>query len=227
MELVLIRHAQPEWNLDRTAQVDPGLTELGHRQAERTAERLDGLAIDELLVSTATRAQQTARPIRQRLPEVPTTDRSWLHEIRMPAAWQGTPTEEVGRVLRDARHRPRSEWWEGMPGGESFRDFHARVTIGLDAELAELGIERADDDGLWHVPDGDRRRLVLIAHAGTNSVVLGHLLGLDPEPWEWERFASDHASITLLRSIAIGGSNIFSLQRFSDVSHLPPELVTA
>jgi broad specificity phosphatase PhoE len=67
----------------------------------------------------------------------------------------------------------------------------------------------------------------LVAHAGTNSVVLGRLLGLEPEPWEWERFASDHTSLTVLRSVPIGGGHIFSLQRFSDVSHLPPDLVTA
>ena len=72
----------------------------------------------------------------------------------------------------------------------------------------------------------DAPRLLLIAHAGTNSVVLGHLLGLEPQPWEWERFASNHASLTVLRSTPIGGGYIFSLQSFSDVSHLAPELVT-
>jgi broad specificity phosphatase PhoE len=226
MELVLVRHAQPEWNRGRTAQVDPGLTDLGRRQAAAAAERLSELRLDEVLVSTATRAQQTAEPVRASLPDVPTEDRAWLHEIRMPISWQGTPAEEVGRVLAAARHRPRAEWWEGMPGGESFRDFHARVTTGLDMELAELGIRRGEDR-LWEVPDGDRRRLLMIAHAGTNSVVLGHLLGLDPEPWEWERFASEHASVTVLRSVAIGGGHIFSLQSFSDTAHLPTELVTA
>jgi broad specificity phosphatase PhoE len=226
MELVLVRHAQPAWNRGRTAQVDPSLTDLGHRQAAVTADRLAALRLDEVLVSTATRAQQTADPVRASLPGVPTEDRAWLHEIRMPIAWQGTPAEEVGRVLAEARHRPRADWWEGMPGGESFRDFHARVTTGLDAELAELGVRRGEDR-LWEVPNGDRRRVLMIAHAGTNSVVLGHLLGLDPEPWEWERFASHHASVTVLRSVAIGGGHIFSLQSFSDTAHLPAELVTA
>jgi broad specificity phosphatase PhoE len=67
----------------------------------------------------------------------------------------------------------------------------------------------------------------MVAHAGTNSLVLGALLGLEPEPWEWERFASDHASVTLLRTTAIAGGHIFGLQRFSDVEHLPDDLVTA
>jgi broad specificity phosphatase PhoE len=226
MEIVLLRHAQPEWDRQDAAQVDPGLTRLGYRQALLTADRLRDETFDEVLISTATRARETAEPI---LPDVgPATvaRRDWLHEIRMPAAWQGTPSEEVGRALREARDRPREAWWEGMPGGETFSDFHRRVTTGLDAELADHGITRDPASGLWRVPTSSPRVLV-VAHAGTNSVVLGHLLGLSPEPWEWERFASDHASLTVLRSVPIAGSWIFSLQTFSDVSHLPRALVTA
>jgi broad specificity phosphatase PhoE len=224
MELVLVRHAQPQWNRDRTAQVDPGLTDVGRRQADLVADRLAAERFDQVLVSTATRARQTAAPLLDRLAADAADERPWLHEIHMPASWDGTPSEEVGRVLRDARNRPRDEWWDGLPGGESFRDFHARVTSGLVEELGTRGVER-DAAGLWHVPDG-APRLLLVAHAGTNSVVLGHLLGLDPEPWEWERFASDHASLTTLRSTPIAGGHIFSLQRFSDTAHLPDELVT-
>lgn len=226
MELLLLRHAQPEWSRAREAQVDPGLTELGRQQAELAADRLAGIHLDEVLVSTATRARQTAAPLLDRLPQTPTESRGWLHEIRAPDAWQGTPSEEVDRIFRDQRTRPRDAWWEGIAGGESFRDFHARVTDGLTLELEERGIER-DDDRLWHLPDDAPQRLLMVAHAGTNSVVLGHLLGLDPEPWEWERFASDHASVTVLRTVPIAGQRIFSLQTFSDVSHLPRELVSA
>jgi broad specificity phosphatase PhoE len=225
MELLLLRHAQPEWTRGREAQVDPGLTQLGYRQAELAADRLSGMAIDEVLVSTATRARQTARPLLDRLRSTPHELRGWLHEIRMPAAWQGTPAEEVDRVFREARARPRDAWWDGIDGGESFRDFHARVTDGLLNELAQRGIER-DQDGLWHLPDDVPDRVVMVAHAGTNSVVLGELLGVDPEPWEWERFASDHASITSLRTVPISGYHIFSLQGFSDVGHLDASEVT-
>ncbi len=225
MELVLVRHAQPEWSRDQAAQVDPGLTDVGRQQAALTAERLAQESFDRVLVSTATRARETARPILAQLSPVSSEERAWLHEIRTPEQWQDSPAKEVARVLRDARGRPRESWWEGLPGGESFRDFHARVTIGLEQELASLGVERVDDR-LWHVPE-DAPRTLMIAHAGTNSVVLGHLLGLEPEPWEWERFASDHASVTLLRSATIAGNHIFSLQLFSGVAHLPPDLVTA
>jgi broad specificity phosphatase PhoE len=225
MELVLVRHAQPAWSQDQVAQVDPALTELGGQQAEATADRLSGERFDHVLVSTARRSQQTAEPVLARLDGTPSTSRVWLHEIHLPQTFAETPAEEVGRVLRDARHRPREQWWDGLPGGESFRDFHQRVTSGLLQELATFGAQRGAD-GLWSVPQDDVR-LLLVAHAGTNSVVLGALLGLDPEPWEWERFASDHASITVLRTTSIAGGHIFGLQSFSDVEHLRPDLVTA
>lgn len=226
MELVLIRHAQPLWSRERRAQSDPGLSELGRRQARLAARRLATFEFDGFYASTALRAQETAEPIAEALGTRP-EDQGWLHEIRFPTAWDGTPAEEVGRLLRDARHRHRDEWWEGVPGGESFRDFHERVCQGLVSLLEQYGARRPDpDDRLWEIPDR-RVRLLMVAHAGTNSVVLGHLLGLDPEPWEWERFASDHASLTVLRAVDIAGSHIFSLQRFSDVEHLDDELLSA
>lgn len=224
MELLLVRHAQPAWNIDGIAQVDPGLTGLGRQQAEHVARRLTHERIDRIVVSTAQRAQQTAAPIRATLNGVDAQDRDWLHEIHMPGSWQGSPSDEVSRTLIASRLRSREEWWEGMPGGETFHDFHARVTIGLRQELAAVGVEELED-GLWQVPD-DAPRLLFVAHSGTNSVVLGHLLGLDPEPWEWERFDSGHASVTLLRTRQIATGHIFSLLRFSDVAHLPTGMVS-
>ena len=63
MELVLVRHAQPEWNRGRAAQVDPRLTELGQAQAEQLAACMAGERFDEVLVSTARRARRTAAPV--------------------------------------------------------------------------------------------------------------------------------------------------------------------
>lgn len=227
MELLLLRHAQPAWVIDSFAQVDPPLTDLGDRQADLAADRLAGIAVDEVLISTALRAQQTARPLLERLPDLPNQSRAWLHEIRSPESWQDTPGEEVNRILREARDRPRDAWWDGMDsGGESFRDFHARVVDGLTHELAQHGIVRDDETGLWEVQKNAIDRILLVAHAGTNSVVLGHLLGVAPEPWEWERFASNHASITTLATTPISGHHIFSLQGFSDVAHFDGALVT-
>ncbi len=67
---------------------------------------------------------------------------------------------------------------------------------------------------------------MVVAHAGTDAVCLGHLLGIEPVPWEWERFVSFHASVSVVRTMPIAGAQSFSLFRFSDTGHLPPELQT-
>ena len=61
----------------------------------------------------------------------------------------------------------------------------------------------------------------MFAHAGTNGVILCHLLGLDPVPWEWDRFVTGHASITTAgRPMKLGDGHTFSLTKLSDVEHL-------
>lgn len=231
VELFLVRHAQPAWvRSDGTSDNDPGLTQRGRDQARNVATRLASLPYDgttELLASTAQRARETVAPIAELMDTEPTYH-EWIHEIRLPEEWEGTPAEEVGKRLRETRHRPREDWWTGMdPASESVHEFHERVTSGLDAALAERGATRHPDDpeNLWAIAE-DRQRLIVVAHAGTNSVILSHLLGIEPQPWEWERFSSNHASVTILDTTAIAGGNIWSLQLFSGVAHQPADLVT-
>lgn len=219
MELLFVRHAQPGWDNDGTSVDNPELTALGHRQAELLAERFDGAPIDEILVSPLVRAQQTAAPVAEVLGLAPTT-LDWLAEIRAPA-WEGTPTEEVERIFRENRERSVDELWDGLPGGESFRDFHRRVCTGMAGMLADRGaVPTSESPPMWNL-DRLERRILIVAHAGTNAAALGYLLGIQPVPWEWERFVSFHASVSTLQPLAISGAHSFSLFRFADVSHLP------
>ena len=75
---------------------------------------------------------------------------------------------------------------------------------------------------VWHISEPGRR-IALIAHAGTNTIVICHLLGLEPTPWEWDRMVLRHASVSRLEAIPAGGGYIFSLTALSDVEHLPVE----
>ena len=65
-----------------------------------------------------------------------------------------------------------------------------------------------------------RCRLCLVAHAGTNSAIISYLLGLQPTPWEWDRFVLGHASITRLEALELGDGFTFALTRLGDVEHL-------
>lgn len=225
MEIVFVRHAQPAWDRDGLAVVDPDLTELGRRQADLLGAAFEGLAVDEVLVSPLRRAQQTAEPIVEQLGIEPTT-LDWLAEISAPA-WEGTPSEEVERMFRENRDRSVDELWDGLPGGESFRDFHQRITTGLEGLLEERGAApTAEFPPQWRFST-DERRIVVVAHAGTNATAIGWLLGVAPVPWEWERFTLRHASLSTLAPLAIGGATAYSLVRLSDVAHLPVDLHTS
>lgn len=228
MDLLLIRHGQPNWAPDQVARNDPSLTDLGREQAKRIAHRLSSLdRVDEIWVSPMRRAAQTAFPISDELGQEPETF-EWLEEIKNPPEWEGTPVEQVDRILAESSQRTIDEMWDGLPGGESFRSFHDRVVTGLSETLDSHGIHPMNPGhrDLWKVDDPDKR-VVIVAHAGTNTVILGHLLGLEPVPWEWERFRQPHTGVARLTSVKISTGWAFSLRQSGNVSHLHPGMVTA
>ena len=228
MDLLLVRHGQPDWAPDRIARNDPTLTELGRAQALRVAHRLASLErVDELWVSSMTRAVETADPVEDGL-GVEREVYDWLEEIHNPMEWEGEPVEEIERILEDSSFRTMEEMWDGLPGGESFRAFHERVVTGLTKTLDSHGIHPMDPDHrhLWTVDDPDKR-VVVVAHAGTNAVILGHLLGLEPVPWEWERFRQPHTGVSRLTMSRISTGWGFSLRQLGDIGHLHPGMVTS
>lgn len=220
MEIIFLRHGQPAWSVDGQSRHDPYLTELGALQAKKVAARLAQLepAVTEIVVSPARRAQETAAPLVEATGIEPVTVDD-LTEMKLPA-WDGEPEEMVQRIFAESRHRPPALWWEGIEGGESFRDFHHRVSRTLTDLLADRGI--TVDPGQPHLWTSDRRpgTLVVVAHGGTNSVALTVLLGVDPTPWEWERFVLNHGSIARLRNVPLAGAHVWSLRAFNDQEHL-------
>lgn len=218
MEFVLVRHAEPEWFKDGKNVVNPPLTDRGFDQAERLGKRMADGEFDHLYVSPLLRTHQTAEPTLQHLGRDLVVE-PWLEEIREPA-WHGRPAEESVRAYREELARKAEDRWHGLDGGEPVRDFVSRIHEGADRFLAERGVRRIDSPlPLWHIEDPGAR-IVFFAHAGTNSVIICHLLGLQPTPWEWERFVIGHASITRITAMRLGDGYTFSLSSLSDVEHL-------
>lgn len=215
---MFIRHGQPEWIRDGLNVIDPPLTELGHRQASAMAAALANEHFDQVFASPLLRARQTASP----LFDVLGRDEQiapWLEEIRDPA-WHGTPQEKAEAAYAELKGRPADDRWEGLDGGESIRDFTARVRSGADDFFAERGMLRSDHElPIWHI-DEPGRKIVLVAHAGTNSVTIAHLLGLPPTPWEWDRFVIGHTSVSRLEALEVHDGFTFSLSKLSDLEHL-------
>lgn len=225
MDIIFVRHGQPQWAVDGLSQADPYLTELGHEQAKLAAHRIaheEEKPSTELIVSPALRAQQTAAPIAAETGLAPATVDD-LTEVMMPD-WEGVTEDAVIEIFKTTRHRSPDEWWQGLPGGESFKDFHDRVTTALDTLLSNRGVVRdPTDPKLWHVNE-DPGRIVIVAHGGTNSVCLTHLLGIPPAPWEWERLVLFHASFARVKLLPLAGAHIPSLRTFNDQDHIPKDL---
>lgn len=224
MDIVFIRHGQPKWAVDGLSQVDPFLTDLGHQQAGLAAKRIstEERKTTELVVSPALRSQQTAKPISD-LTGLSVETFEDLVEFKMPD-WTGITEETVIEIFKTTKHRTPDEWWEGLDGGESFREFHERVTTALDTLLAERGVvQDKKDPNLWHC-DNEDARIVIVAHGGTNSVCLTHLLGIPPSPWEWEKFVLFHASFARVKVLPLAGNHVMSLRTFNDQDHIPLDL---
>ncbi|HSM67811.1 MAG TPA: histidine phosphatase family protein [Ilumatobacteraceae bacterium] len=221
MEIVLIRHGQPEWVRDGLAVVDPPLTDLGRRQAELLAKWMLDEHFDEILVSPLVRARQTAQPLLEAIGRDEVID-PWLEEIRDPL-WHGTPAEKAAEAYAELRGRRAEERWHGLNGGESMRDFVARIRAGATEFLAARGVVRTDMElPVWQIAEPGAR-IALIAHAGTNSVTIAHLLGLEPVPWEWDRFVLGHTSVSRVEALEFDDGYSFGLSKLSNLEHLAPD----
>lgn len=222
VEIVLIRHAQPEWEPGGRAVDDPGLTLLGREQAKLAAEWLADIRFDAFYVSPLRRVRETAQPIADALglePEV----HSWLAELKLPSM-EGFTAQQVQAFFREANARQLDAWWDGMPGGESFRHFYERVSGGIESLLQgdhALGIHEVSGHRLWQVPDRDKR-ILIAAHEGTNAVLISHLLGIDPVPFAWVRFSTAWAGISVVHALEVAGGLVWSVESFNRTEHLVP-----
>lgn len=220
MEITLIRHAQPDWEPAGRAVDDPELTVLGREQAARCAEALAGEHFDAFYASPLLRTRTTAEAIAKSIGLEPTLQ-SWLREIQLPSL-QGQTSEQVQEYFALARARELAQWWDGLPGGESFRHFHERIASGVESLLSDhhqVEIHNQGGTRLWRLPP-EERRVLIVAHEGTNASLLSHLLGLEPVPWAWMRFSSAWAGISRLRSLRFPSGAVWAVDFFNRTDHL-------
>ena len=230
MELVLLRHGQPKWISDEGfGQSDPPLTEEGTARCRSLGQTLGRQSFNSVVVSPYRRSQETARSVFAERPEFSWHTHEWLREIRLPDL-SAQPAEQVDEFFDSCKARALSTWWEGLPGGESFRDFHTRVSKGLAGYLEALGIRRLRPDcqhdrHLFDIPENvlGQRHLV-ISHLGTTGLILSELLHLELVPWVWESFALDWNGVVRLETVSIADSHLFCLRVFNESGHRDPSL---
>lgn len=165
-ELTFIRHGETDWNrqLRFQGQIDVPLNATGHAQAARLATRLAGEHFDALVCSDLQRAQETAAPLAG----------AWR---LAPALLPGLREQSFGVLegldvptIQDRHPDLWALWLEhaadyALPGGESLRQFHARVI----AAVRQLAAEHPG------------RRLAVVTHGGVLDMLWrsAHGLSLD------------------------------------------------
>jgi 2,3-bisphosphoglycerate-dependent phosphoglycerate mutase len=232
MEVVLVRHAQPDWysGPGETHRNNPPLTELGHRQAESVGEMLAAEQWDRILVSPLLRCRQTAAPLLKRLGREEVIA-DWLEEIRDPD-WSGFTRDDVFKQYEAESTTPINDRYRGLPGGENIHEFTDRIEHGLAGFLSEYGIVRHEHEvPSWTSIDGSPAekingpRVLLVAHGGTNAVVSASLLGAPRVPWQWSRIGYQHTTVG--RFMAHHTSHVLHWMLFGlETHHLPADIRT-
>ncbi|MGW6289712.1 MULTISPECIES: histidine phosphatase family protein [unclassified Streptomyces] len=167
--IVLWRHGQTAWNLERRFQgsTDIELTEVGVGQARRAARLLASLKPDAIVASDLRRAAATAAELSAVSGLAVAHDAS-LRET-YAGAWQGLTHQEIVERFGDQY----AAWKRGEPvrrgGGE------------LETEVAD----RAAPVVLEHAEKlPENGTLVVVSHGGTIRTTIGRLLGLEAHHWE-------------------------------------------
>ena len=162
--IILVRHGETEWNRESRiqGQTDSVLTAQGRAQAAAIGARLAGERIDVIVSSDLGRAMDTAARIAIRCGYPVAGDRR-LRERCFGAA-EGTTYDEAGVRYPDAFSRqPRTDPDYAIPGGESRREFHERVSRAFD----DLAREHAG------------RRIVVVTHGGVLATIYRRIQGID------------------------------------------------
>ncbi|MFD5117993.1 histidine phosphatase family protein [Streptomyces sp. NPDC058385] len=167
--VILWRHGQTAWNLERRFQgsTDIGLTETGVAQARRAARLLASLKPDAIVASDLSRAAATAAELAA-LTGLDVTHDEGLRET-YAGEWQGLTHDEIIDRYGDQY----AAWKRGEPvrrgGGELETEVADRA-----APIVLSHTEKLPQDGT----------LVVVSHGGTIRTTIGRLLGLEAHHWE-------------------------------------------
>ena len=136
--IYLVRHGETNWNLERRyqGQKDVPLNATGIRQAQLTAQTLNGNSFSALYSSDLLRAVQTAQEISKKV-NLPIITNPALREINQ-GVWEGQYIKDVldsmGDKVRAVYENP---YTHRKPGGESIGEVADRMYAFLD-QLAEI-----------------------------------------------------------------------------------------
>lgn len=217
MKLIIIRHADPNYELDT-------LTPGGWEEAELLSRRISKLDVKAFYVSPLGRAQDTAGVTLKKMGRTAET-LDWLREFSIKVV---KPGEKEEHVLWDWKP---GDWtavpefydpekWMDVPifAQAGVRAGIKKVTDGLDALLAKHGYVR---NGLFYKAEqANEDTIVFFCHFGLECVLLGHLLNVSPMIL-WHGLCAAPTSVTTVYTEERReGEASFRVASFGDISHL-------
>ncbi len=130
--IYFVRHGEAEGNVGGFTQTPTTpLTEYGHSQAKKVAERFGGIPVEVVLASHMDRAQDTASYIATKKGlTVETTE--FFHEVMRPSSLRGAAHDSSAYkdfLTAEAENYGDPAW--RFEDGENFSDILARVTEGV------------------------------------------------------------------------------------------------
>ena len=170
IRLLLVRHGETDWNQQSRyqGQTDISLNHNGKLQSEKVADFLKDISIDKAFSSSLLRAKETAEIILQHHQNVQLELNDGFKEI-IHGVWEGKVESEIEQEFPGELQR----WRETpsqvkMPGGESLEQVWQR-TIEVYQTIIETALKNQSNT------------VLVVAHGGTNQILLCHILGLSTE----------------------------------------------
>ena len=217
MKLLIIRHADPDYEKD-------SLTEKGWREAELLSRRIEKMDIKEFYLSPLGRARDTANVSLSKLGRTAEV-LPWLREFHAPVY-----DEELGRERIPWDLLPQ-DWtrieeyydknlWHTVPMMKKGNviDEALRVYTGVDEILKKNGYER--EGNLYRAVRPNRDTIAFFCHFGVECVILSHLLGISPVVLWHGTCAAPSSVTTLVTEERRKGIAYFRMSAFGDISHL-------
>ena len=190
MDLYIIRHGRPVRQVvGEDEGADPELSDLGHEQAVRTAELLEGEGIDHVVSSTMRRAYQTALPTAEMLG----VEVEQIDELKESDHRSNTyvPLEEMSPDDPDSAHYFNLDTLEEHIFSDGGIDvFQERVVRGFEHVIAT----------------NKGRRVAVFCHGMTTNVYLrsiiqiGDVLSMRPDYCGLSRVQASSTGIRSVRS---------------------------
>jgi probable phosphoglycerate mutase len=206
-ELILIRHGETDWNRELRFQghVDVGLNAVGLEQARRLALRLAGETAHRVYASDLLRTRQTAQPLSltlgldvQAMAGLREQNFGIVDGMRVDDIKAEHPEAWAGWLRFDEHHC--------MPGGETTREFHARVM----AALQQIALSHGGET------------VVVVTHGGVLDMVYrtARALGLNGP----RQSDIPNAGLNRVR-VREGSVEIISWADIAHLADLPPQPV--